>query len=154
MGRYPSISNHFERKQEADDRANETERRIKIGQFNFSAHNKHHTYLELFDRMEADGALSHHRSLKNCRSQFSYRKERFGVYALIRINPELVTQERKILMDSLLCQGGKRDSTTINRYTATLSSTLSYAVKKPDICTGELYILAAHDLIPQPSLDS
>ncbi|PIS02280.1 MAG: integrase [Chlamydiae bacterium CG10_big_fil_rev_8_21_14_0_10_42_34] len=127
---YPSISNHFERKQEADDWANETERRIKLGQFNFSAHNKHHTYADLLHRMEGDGAFDLQRSFRNCRSQFDYWKQRLGVYALIHITPELIAQERKTLIDAILPDGAKRSPATINRYTAVLSATFGYAVKK------------------------
>lgn len=127
---YPTVCDHFERKQEAEDWANETERRIKLGAFNFAAHNQHHTYAELLARLEADGILSHHRSFKNCRAQFEYWKERFGSYALIHITPELITQERKILIDLLLPDSSKRSPSTVNRYTAVLSSSLSYAVKK------------------------
>jgi hypothetical protein len=90
MKGYPIVCDHFDRKQEAEDWANETERRIKLGAYNFGAHNQHHTYADLIDRMHADGALSHHRSLKNCRSQFEYWKQRFGSYALIHITPELI----------------------------------------------------------------
>jgi integrase len=121
---YPSISNHFERKQEADDWAKETERRIKLGQFNFAAHNKHHTYTDLLHRMEGDGAFDLQRSFKNCRSQFAYWKQRLGAYALIHITPELIAQERKTLTEST------RGPATINRYIAVLSSTFSYAAKK------------------------
>ena len=127
---YPSISNHFERKQEADDWATATERRIKLGQFNFSAHNKHHTYADLLHRMEGDGAFDLQRSFKNCRSQFDYWKQRLGAYALIHITSELIAQERKALIDSLLPGGSKRSPATINRYTAVLSTTFGYAVKK------------------------
>jgi integrase len=127
---YPSISNHFERKQEAEDWVKETERRIKLGQFNFAAHNKHHTYTDLLHRMEGDGAFDLQRSFKNCRSQFDYWKQRLGAYALIHITPELIAQERKTLIDSLLPDGFKRSSATVNRYTAVLSATFGYAVKK------------------------
>jgi integrase len=127
---YPSISNHFERKQEADDWAKENERRIKLGQFNFAAYNKHHTYADLLHRMEGDGAFDLQRSFKNCRSQFDYWKERLGAYALIRITPELIAQERKSLIDSSLPDGSKRSPATINRYAAILSATFGYAVKK------------------------
>lgn len=126
---YPTVCNHFDRKQEADDWAKETERRIKLGQFNFNAHNKQHTYTELLDRIQADGVLSHHRSFKNCRAQFDYWKQRLGSYALIHLTPELIVQERKILIDSPLPTGALRNPSTINRYTAVLSSTLSYAAK-------------------------
>ncbi|MBI3236274.1 MAG: hypothetical protein HYZ48_00970, partial [Chlamydiales bacterium] len=124
---YPTTCNTFDRKQEADDWVKETERCIKLGQYNFFAHNKHHTYSQLIDRLHADGALTHHRCLKNCQSQFNYWKQRLGSYALIHITPELIAQERKLLIDTPLPEGNYRSASTINRYTATLSSTLGYA---------------------------
>lgn len=130
MKGYPTVCNHFERKQQAEDWVKDTELRIKCGQYNFQAHNQHHTYAELLDRMHADGVLSHHRSLKNCRSQFEYWKERFSPYALTHLTPELIAQERKALINKPLADGSTRSPATINRYTAVLSSTLSYAVKK------------------------
>lgn len=130
MQGYPTVCKTFERKQEADDWAKENERRIKLGQFSFIAHNTRHTYADLLDRMEVDGVHAHQRSFKNCRSQFDYWKQRLGSYALIHITPELIAQERKTLIDSLLPDGSKRSPSTINRYAAVLSSTLGYAVKK------------------------
>ncbi len=72
MQGYPTVCKTFERKQEAGDWAKENERRIKLGQLCFTAHNTRHTYVDLLDRMEADGVLAHQRSFKNCRSQFAY----------------------------------------------------------------------------------
>lgn len=130
MKGYPTVCETFDRKQEADDWAKETERRIKLGGFNFSAHNKHHTYADLLHRMEGDGVFDHQRSFKNCRSQFDYWKQRLGAYSLIHITPELIVEERKILVGSPLPDGSKRSPSTINRYTAVLSATFGYAVKK------------------------
>ncbi len=95
MKGYPTVCETFDRKQEADDWAKETERRIKLGQFNFTAHNKHHTYADLLHRMEGDGAFDLQRSFKNCLSQFNYWKQRLGAYALIHITPELIAQSAK-----------------------------------------------------------
>jgi integrase len=124
MKGYPTVCETFDRKQEADDWAKETERRIKLGQFNFTAHNKHHTYADLLHRMEGEGVFDHQRSFKNCKSQYDYWQERLGTYGLTHITPEIIAQERKFLLNSSL------SSATINRYTAVLASTLTYAVKK------------------------
>ncbi|HAZ15144.1 MAG: hypothetical protein A2Y28_01315 [Chlamydiae bacterium GWC2_50_10] len=51
---YPTVCNTFERKQEAEDWAKETERRIKLGQFNFEQHNSTHTYNDIIDRFIQD----------------------------------------------------------------------------------------------------
>ncbi|MDE3055725.1 MAG: site-specific integrase [Verrucomicrobiota bacterium] len=127
---YSTACDTFDRKQAAEDWAADIERRIKLGQFNFAAHNKHHTYADLLNRMESDGALAYQRSFKNCRAQFAYWKRRLGAYALVHITPELITQERKILAEDILPDGSLRGPATLNRYTAVLSSTFGYAIKK------------------------
>ena len=35
---YPTVCNHFDRKQEAEDWANDVERQIKLSKFNFNQH--------------------------------------------------------------------------------------------------------------------
>lgn len=127
---YPTTCNTFERKQEADDWVKDTERRIKLGQYNFETTKTSHTYADLLDRLSADGALEHHRSLKNTQAQYDYWKSRLGAYALVRITPELISKERHHLANIPTYKGSKPSPSTINRYIATLSSTLSYAVKQ------------------------
>lgn len=46
---YPTVCNHFDRKQEAEDWATDVERQIKQGKFNFDQHKKQHTFVQLFD---------------------------------------------------------------------------------------------------------
>ncbi len=105
---YPTVSKSFTRKQEAEDWEEEQRRRIKNGQFNFTAHNKHHTYADLLHRMETDGAFTLQRSFKHCKSQYDYWQERLGSYGLTHITPEIIAQERKLLLDS------SRSPATIN----------------------------------------
>lgn len=78
MKGYPTVCETFDCKQEADDWVNETERRIKLSQCNFTAHNKYHTYADLFHRMETKGA-----------------------YALIHITPELIAKHSKKFRDHI-----------------------------------------------------
>ncbi len=127
---YPTVCDTFERKQEADDWAQDAERKIKLGQYNFTANKQQYTYAELIERLHLDNVLQRHRSFKNIRSQFQYWKERLGSYALAHINSELLAKERNYLIDLPTKQGKKRTPGTINRYMAVLSSTLSYATKR------------------------
>lgn len=127
---YPTASKSFERKQEAEDWGQETERRIKQSQFNYSQHKNQYTYAQLISRIYGDGALDHHRSLEKTRSQYEYWKNRLGDYALVRITPELISKERQLLLDTPTSKGKKRTPGTINRYMAVLSSTFNYAVKR------------------------
>jgi integrase len=127
---YPAICNHFERKQEADDWAQEVERNIKLGAFKFDQHKKQHTFAELVERYIQDGALEHHRSSDDTRRHLTYWESRFADYALIHITPELLGKERQILADTPTQKGGKRTPSTINRYIASLSSLLTYAAQR------------------------
>ena len=126
---YPSVCNHFERKQAAEDWAQGVEREIKAGQFKFDQHNKIHTFAELAERYIQDGALEHHRSADDTLRHLAYWKERFGEYGLIHITPELLGKERQILAETPTTKRTKRTPSTINRYIASLSALLTYAAQ-------------------------
>jgi hypothetical protein len=62
---YPTVCNHFNRKQEAEDWATNVEREIKLGKFKFDQHKQQYTFSQLLDRYISDGALEHIRSAKD-----------------------------------------------------------------------------------------
>jgi hypothetical protein len=127
---YPTVCNHFERKQEADDWARDIERQIKLGQFKFDQHNQIHTFAQLLDRYLLDGAIEHHRSAADTRRHLTYWRSLFGAYALVHITPELIGKERQRLVGAPTPRGDKRTAATVNRYMASLSLLFSYAVKQ------------------------
>jgi integrase len=127
---YPSVSNHFERKQEADDWAAGIERQIKLGQFKFDQHNQIHTFADLTERYLNDGAIEHHRSAKDTRRHLTYWQSRFASHALVHLTPELIGSERQRLLETPTLKNKKRTPSTINRYTASLSLLFSYAMKQ------------------------
>jgi hypothetical protein len=96
---YPTVCNHFERKQEAEDCAHDTERQIKASQFRFDQHNKLYTFRELLERDIQDGALEHLKSSEDTKHHLDYWKSCLNDYALVHITPELIGKERKILAD-------------------------------------------------------
>ena len=126
---YPTVCNHFDRKQEADDWAADTERQIRLGQFKFDQHNKIHTFAELIDRFIQDGVLEHHRSAEDTRRHLDYWKTRLGDFGLVHITPEKLGKERQELADTPITDGRKRSNATVNRYMASLSTLLSYATQ-------------------------
>jgi integrase len=126
---YPTICNHFDRKQEADDWAADTERQIRLGQFKFDQHNKIHTFAELIDRFIQDGVLEHHRSAEDTRRHLDYWKTRLGDFGLVHITPEKLGKERQELADTPTADGRKRANATVNRYMSSLSTLLSYATQ-------------------------
>lgn len=124
---YPNVCNHFDRKKKAEDWAKDTERQIKEGRYRFDRSNHQRTFLELVDRYKTDGVLDHLKSAKDVHRHLEYWKGRLGAYALVHLHSDLLSKERALLMDTPTAKGTKRDSATVNRYIASLSSCLSYA---------------------------
>lgn len=124
---YPTVCNHFDRKQEAEDWASNVERQIKAGQFKFDQHNQIRTFAELTERYIQDGALEHHRSSDDTLRHLNYWKSRLGSYGLVHVTPELLGKERQFLVDTPTNKDRKRTAATTNRYMASLSSLLTYA---------------------------
>ncbi len=127
---YPSVCSHWDRKQEAEDWAQDVERQIKTGQFKLELHNKIHTFSDLVNRYKQDGALEHHRSADDTLRHLEYWKSRFLDFALVHLTPELLGKERQLLLDIPTTKGIKRTPSTVNRYMASLSSILSYAAQR------------------------
>lgn len=124
---YPTVCKTSERKQELIDWAQEVERQIKNGQFNFDHYKNQHTFEQLVDRYIQDGILEHHRSADDTHRHLKYWKSRLGSYAIIHINAELLSKERKHLSETPTAKGAKRSAATTNRYMSSLSALLSYA---------------------------
>lgn len=127
---YPTVCESFERKQEADDWAADTERKIKSGQFKFDQYKTQHTYNELVAQFLSDGALEHHKSADDTKRHLEYWKMRLGEYALVHLTPERIGKERQHLLDSPSMKGKQRSKATVNRYMSSLSSTLRYATEE------------------------
>jgi len=126
---YPTVCNHFDRKQEADDWAVDVEREIKLGKFKFDQHRKQYTFSDLLLRYTNDGALEHIRSVNDVRHHLDYWKARFGDYSLVHLTPELIGKERHRFADTPNAKKRLPSPATTNRYFSSLSSLLSYAVR-------------------------
>jgi integrase len=126
---YPTVCNHFDRKQEAQDWATDVERQIKQGKFKFDQHKQQHTFSQLLDRYINDGAMEHIRSSEDVNHHLNYWKSRLGNYALVHLTPELLGKERLYLASTPIKDDRKRSASTTNRYIASLSALLSHAVR-------------------------
>jgi len=126
---HPSVCDHFERKEEADDWAANTAREIKLGQYQFDLHKKIYTFAQLVERYIQDGALEHHRSASDTLRHLNYWKARLDQYAIARLTPELLGKERRHLVNTSTLKGKQRSAATINRYMSSLGSILTYAVQ-------------------------
>jgi integrase len=126
----PTVCNHFDRKQEADGWAADIERQIKAGKFKFDQHNTQHSHGDVVNRFTASGALEHHKSSEDTIRHLKYWKERLGAYALVHLTPEKLGKERQLLIDPPTDRGTKHTPATVNRYIASLSSSLTYACRQ------------------------
>ncbi|MGL4539469.1 MAG: tyrosine-type recombinase/integrase [Candidatus Rhabdochlamydia sp.] len=129
MKGYPTVCDHFERKQEALDWSYETTRQIKLGKYSFGKQNQKKTVSDLIDSYTQDGALHHHKSAKDTKRHLEYFKSTIGSYALTYVTPELLTNERKKLLQTAKLQGKSRTTSTANRYFSSLSGLLRYACR-------------------------
>jgi integrase len=126
---YPTICKQCERKQEAEDWATEVEREIKQGRFNVNLYKGQHTFTQLLERYQNDGALEHIRSFEDVIRHLEYWKNRLGEFALVHLTTELIGKERRLLAEIPTNKGKKRSLATINRYISSLSALLSHAVR-------------------------
>ncbi len=127
---YPTVCDHFDRKQEADDWASNIERQIKLGKYRFGQEqNQQKTLTELIDQYIEDGVLDRHKAARDTLRQLNYFRENLGAYALVYITPDLLLQERKKLLNTPTHQGKTRKPATVNRYFATLGGAFRYACK-------------------------
>jgi integrase len=128
MKGHPTICDHFDRKQQAEDEARKIEAQIRDGKY-VSNKAKDKTLAELIDLYIPDGVLGHHKAAKDTIFQLNYFRERLGSYALIYITPELLLQERKRLLELPTYRDTLRNPATVNRYFATLGGAFRYACK-------------------------
>lgn len=116
---YPTVSKTSDRKQELIDWAQETERQIKSGQFNFDHYKNQHTFDELVDRYIQDGILEHHRSAADTHRHLKYWKSRLGAYAIVHINTALLSKERMLKSLKSLAIKSQSRSSKENKYDLT-----------------------------------
>ncbi len=125
---YPTVCNHFDRKQEADDWAADVERQIRQGKFRFDQHKQQHTFTQLLERYINDGALEHIRSADDVTYHLNYWKSRLGSYDLVHLTTELIGKERQNLAKTPTNKNRRRSAATVNRYLSSLSALFSHAV--------------------------
>ena len=128
MKGHPVVCDHFDRKQEAEDWAHDTEQQIKRGKYS-SNKAKEKTVAELLDVYIQDVVVGHHKASKDTIRALEYFRQRLGSYALIYITPEILLKERKILLETPTHRGTARNPSTVNRAFASLGGSFRYAVK-------------------------
>lgn len=127
---YPTVCNHYDRKQEAEDWAAGVERQIKMGQFKFDYHKAQYTFSDLLDRYIDSGILENQKSTDDTLRHLNYWKERFKAYALAHLTAEFIAKERRLLLETPTDRGTPRSPSTVNRYMSSLSAILTYCSRE------------------------
>lgn len=137
---FPPESATFDRLTDARQWAAQTESDMKAGRY-FGA-SKRHTFNELVDEYEKH--VAELRSFDDRKRHLTRWREYFGVDMLVDISPQRINRAREQLLAEDTRYGeratgdaerdaaramGKRSGPTVNRYLATLSACMAYAVK-------------------------
>lgn len=126
---HPSVSNRFDRKQEAQDWAQEVGLKIKLGKYSFAKSAQEKTVADLIECYIHDGALEHHKAARDTKRHLEHFKNTLGKYALAYITPDLLIAERKKMLVRPGANKKLRNPATVNRYFASLGGAFRYASK-------------------------
>lgn len=126
---HPTVCEHFDRKQEAEDWAREMEQQIKRGKYSSNQTKQKRTVSELIDIYIQDAVIGHHKAANDTVRQLNYFRGKIGDYALMYITPDLLLKERKILIEKPSRSGVRLNPATVNRYFASLGGAFRYAYK-------------------------
>jgi len=126
---HPTVSETFERKQEAEDWERTTKQQIKSGKYKFLRPEQTRTLAELLDRYIQEFVQDQHRSPKDTIRHLTYFNSKLGAYALSYLTRDLLSDERKILLATPTNKNKTRTAATVNRYLSSLSGALRYAQK-------------------------
>jgi len=77
---HPTVCDHFDRKEEAEDWARDTERKIKLGQYSPNKA-KEKTVADLIDLYIKDVVADHHKASKDSIRQLNYFRDTLGLVA-------------------------------------------------------------------------
>lgn len=125
---HPTVCDHFDRKEKAEDWARDTERKIKLGQYSPNKA-KEKTVADLIDLYIKDAVIDHHKAAKDSIRQLNYFRDVLGKYALVYITPELLLNERRKFSEISTRNNKTLNPATINRYFSTLSGAFRFACK-------------------------
>lgn len=127
---YPPSYKCFPTKQEAKDWASQEEARRRQEVYFPEQIAKKHTLTRAIDQYVELILPSKPKSADDILRHLNWWKEKLGSHSLARVTSELIAQYRKELIEGVTSKGTKRSSATVNRYMASLSIVLTYAVKE------------------------
>ena len=126
---YPPQTNTFTKKTKAQDWASKTETMIKDGQNMAVIESKKHTLGELIDRYINKVLPTKEKQNPDVEQHLGVWKSLLGHYSLIALKPDVILKARDEIQKIKTPKGGEKTKATMNRYHASLSVVLNYAVR-------------------------
>lgn len=127
---YPPTYKTFPTRQEAKDWAQQEEARRRQGAYLPHRAIERKTMSDLIDRYATIVLPTKTKSTRDILRHLNWWKDRLGKFAVKNITPDLIATYRQELASGKTHQGSVRKPSTVNRYLASLSSVLTYAVKE------------------------
>jgi integrase len=127
---YPAQSETFDRLTDAKRWKTQTEAAIRERRHFRTVEATRHTVKDLCERYARDVLPTKPRSAKQQQIHLTWWSERIGAYSLADCTPALIAEYRDKLAATPTPHGGKRSSTTVGRYLATISHAFTVAVKE------------------------
>ncbi|MDW9176985.1 site-specific integrase [Legionella pneumophila] len=127
---FPVQNATFDRLTDARKWAQQTESAIRDGRHFKTTEAKKRTLEELIDRYVTDILPTKPKNSKNTLLHLNWWKEELGKYSLADITPALIAQKRDKLSSETTSRNKLRSPSTVVRYMAALSHSLTIAVKE------------------------
>jgi len=115
--------------QEAKEWAIQEEAKRRQGLYFPDKFKQKHTLEELIDRY-IEQIVPSIKSAEDVIRHLNWWKAKIGTHTLNHISSDLLSNQRQELLEEVLPSGKKRGTATVNRYLASLSAALSYAVQE------------------------
>jgi integrase len=154
---FPPAYKTFPTKEEAKHWGKQEEARRRQGCYFPAQQKAKHTLAELIDRYLMIILPTKPKDARNARRQLEWWKARLGKYALQTISSDLIAQYRQELAEGCTSKKTKRSPSTVNRYLATLSTVMTYAVREcgwvsenPCLCVTKFQESKGRDRIASP----
>lgn len=127
---HPTTSATFDRKTDAKLWAQQTESAMRDGRHFKTAEAKKHTLGELIDRYIRDVIPTKPKNAAATTAQLLWWKSQIGHCLLSDLTPALIAEQRDILLKGITFKGTIRSPSTVVRYIAALSHSLTVATKE------------------------
>lgn len=122
---HPMLTAGFDRKGDAKTWIQKTEADIRCGRHQLYSEGKKHTFADAVEKYSKEYSISVAK-----RGHLDFWKKELGPLQILDVRPAVISEKKQKLLSQPNKKGKIRTKSTVNRYLATLSHLLSFAVKQ------------------------